>query len=165
VVRIELGEIAYRPRSPLASLVKVKERLSEEGFQVLDDKQAGLIAKTKELVETFIGNLQHSAKNLSDLAKEQLPGDYQAASALFSTVEGITLEHYVILRRIEKAKDLLVNTKLSLMDIAFQLGYSSVAHFSNQFKKTTGLTPAYFRNIKWENKSEWTIDQKSQPSQ
>lgn len=151
VIKIELGEVLYRPGNPLASLEKVKGRLSEEGFQVLDDKQAGLIAKTKELVEIYVANLQHPGKSLSDLGKEQLSGDFNAASALFSTVEGITLEHYTILRRIEKAKDLLANTKLSLADVAFQLGYSSVPHLSNQFKKTTGLTPAYFRKIKWEN--------------
>jgi AraC-like DNA-binding protein len=66
---------------------------------------------------------------------------------LFSAIEGRTIENYFIEQRIEKAKELLVYDQLSLSEIAFQLEYSSVAHLSTQFKKITGLTPTYFKEL------------------
>ena len=68
-------------------------------------------------------------------------------SSLFSSVEGRTIENYFIEQRIEKAKELLIYGKLTLSQIAFDLEYSSTSHLSTQFKKITGLTPTYFKEI------------------
>ena len=89
--------------------------------------------------------------NLSDLLAKELGHDYSYLSNLFSSVEGVTIEKYLILQKIEKVKELLVYNELSLNEISFQLGYSSVQHLSNQFKKITGLTPSHFKKLK-ENK-------------
>ncbi len=147
VNRIELGEVEYAPKGPDVSLDKVKYRLQEEGFQPLDDKQSQLIAKVKQLVEEHLSGPEHHNHNFSQMVTQALLMDYNSVSSLFTATEGITLERYLIGRRIEKAKELLGKTKLSFTDIAFQLGYSSVHHFSNQFKNITGLTPSAFRQL------------------
>ena len=85
---------------------------------------------------------------MSSYIVEDLKQDYSALSNLFSETEGITIEHYFIAQKIEKVKELLIYNELSLSEIAFQLNYSSVAHLSNQFKKTTGITPTQFKQLK-----------------
>ncbi|HEY0056689.1 MAG TPA: AraC family transcriptional regulator [Pedobacter sp.] len=84
-------------------------------------------------------------KNLSEILTESLHKDYSYLSNLFSEVEGITIEKYLINQRIEKVKEMLIYNQLSLSEIAYQNGYSSVAHLSSQFKKVTGLTPKNFK--------------------
>ncbi len=86
--------------------------------------------------------------NLSDLLSTELGYDYSYLSNLFSSVEGITIEKYLILQKVEKVKELLVYDELSLNDISYQLGYSSAQHLSQQFKKITGLTPSHLKKIK-----------------
>jgi AraC family transcriptional regulator len=147
VNKIDLGEVVYTPKQSDASLDGVKYRLVEEGFQPLDDKQSQIIAKVKELVEEHLSGPEHHTHNFSQMVTESIFMDYDSISSLFTATEGITLERYLIGRRIEKAKGLLQNTKLSFTDIAFQLGYSSVHHFSNQFKNITGLTPSAYRKV------------------
>ena len=85
---------------------------------------------------------------MSSYLSEDLNQDYSALSNLFSETEGITIEHYFIAQKIERVKELLIYNELSLSEIAFQLNYSSVAHLSNQFKKTTGITPTQFKQLK-----------------
>lgn len=85
--------------------------------------------------------------NFSILLSKSLNKDYSYLSSLFSGVEGITIEKYLINQKIEKVKELIIYDELSLSEIAYHLGYSSVAHLSNQFKKVTGLTPSYFRQV------------------
>jgi len=155
VTKINLGEVNYHSFQEAASLAKVKAFLLSEGFEVLDDKQSLLMIQVKGLIA---GQWDHSGadraqpgnKNLSTLIGEALDTDYEALSTLFSATEGTTLEHYAIGKRIEKAQQLLLQSRLSLTDIAYQLGYSSVHHFSNQFKKTTGLSPSDFKKLKLE---------------
>ena len=147
VSKIELGEVLYSPNRPEASLDKVRYHLVEEGFEPLDDKQSRIIARVKELVEEHLSGPEHHNHNFSEMVTEALYMDYNAVSTLFTATEGITLERYLIGRRIERAKELMQNTKLSFADIAFQLGYSSVHHFSNQFKSITGLSPSAYKEL------------------
>jgi AraC family transcriptional regulator len=90
-------------------------------------------------------------RNFSNIIARQIPIDYNYISSIFSTTEGITIEQFIILQRIERVKELLVYNELSLSEIAYKLGYSNVQHLSTQFKKITGLTPSHFKLIK-ENK-------------
>jgi AraC-like DNA-binding protein len=90
--------------------------------------------------------------NLSVLLASQLHKDYSYLSHLFSAVEGITIEKYWIAQKIEKVKELLVYDELTLSEIAFRMGYSSVAHLSAQFKKVTGLTPSHFKTLGIKNR-------------
>lgn len=146
---IELGEVTIQEKQ----LSKEKrDRLSgvlkTVGFELIDDRRSRLI----EQIKTFIINIIHNndeppKKKFSGLISKHLHYDYSYLSNLFSEVEGITIEQYIINQRIEKVKELLVYGESSLSQIAFQLGYSSTAHVSNQFKKLTGLTPSQFRQM------------------
>lgn len=142
---IQLGEVQFTPAGPEASLERVKARLAEEGFQPLDDRQSRIVGRVKELVEEHLSGPEHHHHNFSEMVTEALYMDYHAVSTLFTATEGTTLERYLIGRRTEKAKALVQNPALSFTDIAFRLGYSSVHHFSNQFKRITGLSPSAYR--------------------
>jgi AraC-like DNA-binding protein len=145
---VQLGEVTLQKAPAETELLRLKEGLSALGFELLDDSKRKLIEKIK----TFIIEQVHYSKdderyNLSYLLSSRLQKDYSYLSHLFSEVEGTTIEKYLIYQKIEKAKELLVYNELPLSEIAFQLGYSSVAHLSTQFKKVTGLTPTHFKNM------------------
>jgi len=122
------------------------------GFELIDDKKSQTIEKIKNLIVKYVHDPDsNTLLKLSDFITSKLHQDYNYLSNLFSEVEGTTIEKYFIANRIEKVKELLVYDELSLSEIADQLGYSSVAYLSNQFKKVTGFTPTYFKSLK-ENK-------------
>ena len=90
--------------------------------------------------------------NFSDFLSSELNHDYSYLSHLFSMVEGTTIEKYMILQRIEKVKELLVYDELTVNEISYKLGYSSVAHLSRQFKSVTGLTPSHYKKVREEKR-------------
>jgi len=153
VVSIELGRVKLKNPLHEEEIVKVKDVLSENGFELIDDKKSRTIERIKTLVIELIHYQKEKAQhiNFSDFIASEIGYDYSYLSNLFSSVEGTTLEKYIISQKIEKVKELLVYDELTLSEIAFQLGYSSVQHLSNQFKKVTGLSPSHFKHIK-ENK-------------
>lgn len=125
------------------------ERLKQLGFELIDDRKSRIIEAIKNLIIQKVQheNLDRQRFNWSDLIADALHYEYKYLSALFSSVEGVTIEHYIILQKVEKAKELIVYDEMSLSEIADRLGYSSVAHLSNQFKKTTGMPPGKFREL------------------
>lgn len=145
---VELGEVIIPDELKKHQTVDLKNKLKELGFELLDDAKKKIIEKIKSIIiqQVHYGNGEERY-NLSDVLSSALHKDYSYLSHLFSEVEGTTIEKYLINQKIEKAKELLVYDELSLNQIAFQLGYSSVAHLSAQFKKVTGLTPTYFKNL------------------
>jgi AraC-like DNA-binding protein len=131
------------------SLQLIKEKIEALGFELINSKKHRLIEKIKTLIIEIINQQNEFDKiRLSDYLADRLHLDYNHLSQLFSQVEGITIEHYLINQRLEKVKELLVYDELTLTEISIHLGYSSVAHLSNQFKKITGLTPSHFRKLK-----------------
>lgn len=125
-------------------------KLKEVGFELIDNHMSGLIEKIKQLVILKArneGNQKDIKVNLSTYLSEKLHYEYTHLSSIFSSVEGRTIENYFIEQRIEKAKELLIYGQMTLSEIAFELDYSSPAHLSTQFKKTTGLTPSYFKEV------------------
>jgi AraC-like DNA-binding protein len=146
VYKIKLGEVTYQEKEAYA-LKKVEELLQGEGFEILTDRQSYIITKVKELIENELINSESHTKKFASLVTENLHMDYDLVSTLFSNTEGIKLEQYVIGKRVEKVQELLKHTHSSLTDIAFELGYSSVHHLSNQFKKITGMSPSHFREL------------------
>jgi len=143
---VSLGEVllAETPSDKQMDLLRTK--LTETGFQLLDDDKAKIIAKIKGIIIDMVHYKDDDNRyNLSAVLSAQLHRDYSFLSRLFSEVEGITIEKYSINQKIEKIKELLVYDEINLKEIAFQMGYSSVAHLSAQFKKITGLTPSYFK--------------------
>ena len=152
-ISIKLGEIVFEKEPTSGEKKKLEEALSALGFQVIDDKKSRIIEKIKNTIIELVHHQDNEAKtNLSDILSTALHNDYNYLSNLFSEVEGTTIEKYFIAQKIEKVKELLVYDELSLSEIALQLNYSSVAYLSNQFKKTTGLTPSHFKQIKEEKR-------------
>jgi methylphosphotriester-DNA--protein-cysteine methyltransferase len=147
---VVLGEINIQEKTSKVLLEQLKERLGEVGFELLDDRRHKLVEKVKNLlIERLYGTEEVSKKvNFSTFLQSELNIDYNYLSNLFSQTEGITIEQFIIMQRIERAKELLVYDELTLSEIAYKLDYSSVQHLSTQFKKITGLTPSHFKSIK-----------------
>jgi AraC-like DNA-binding protein len=146
---IELGEVTLKEEIDDQALERIRQTLVNTGFELIDDKKSRLINKIKTLIIEYIHHDREKPEylNLSDLLSAELDYDYSYLSNLFSSVEGLSIERYLILQKIEKVKELLVYDELSLSEISYQLGYSSVQHLSRQFKEITGLTPSYYRKI------------------
>jgi AraC family transcriptional regulator len=154
IAAIKLGEVTVNQEEKEIDFVGLKKALEENGFELLYDKKALLIEKIKNVIIEII----HQTKqvdvhiNFSHLIEKEVGKDYHYLSSLFSSIEGITIEKYIILQRIERAKELLVYNELNFSEIAFKLAYSSVQHFSSQFKKVTGLTPSEFKKLNDKNR-------------
>jgi AraC-like DNA-binding protein len=86
--------------------------------------------------------------NYSEYISEKLGYDYTYLANMFSEVQGITIQQFIIIHKIERVKELLLYDQLNLTEISYALHYSSVAHLSNQFKKITGLTPSFYKKLK-----------------
>lgn len=142
---INLGEVVLE--NPLANEQKqeLRARLESAGFELLDDQRKQQIERIKAIVIERIHHRVDDKFNFPEVLAAELNREYSSLSKLFSETEGITIEQYVILQKIEKVKELLVYNELSLSEISDQLGYSSVAHLSSQFKKVTGFTPTQFK--------------------
>lgn len=146
---IELGEVTI-PQAITAtqhSLLRVE--MESLGFEVIEEKSARVINQIKSAVITLVQgkDKESRTRKFSVYLSDKLAKDYNYLSSLFSSIEGTTIEQYLIHQKIEKVKELLVYNELSLSGIADQLGYSSVQHLSSQFKKVTGLTPSHFKTI------------------
>ena len=128
---------------------QLKISLLKSGLELLDDKRSILIEKIKNVITEMIHYTDEIPKvNYSDYISEKLGYDYTYLANTFSEVKGITIQQFIILNKIEKVKELLLYNELNLTEISRKLHYSSVAHLSNQFKKVTGLSPSYYKQLK-----------------
>lgn len=148
-VSVELGEIELKNKPTEKQAEALNVSLEALGFEIIDDKKIQLIEKIKNAIVSLVHHTEQDIKtNLSSYITARVHRDYHYLSNLFSEVEGTTIEKYFITHKIEKVKELLVYNELTLSEIADQMGYSSVAYLSNQFKKITGFTPSYFKSLK-----------------
>ncbi len=146
---LELGEIEIREELSHEQHEALKTALLKSGLEVMEDKKSIIIEKIKNIVVEMIHYTEEAPLlNFSAFLSEKLQYDYTYLSNLFSEVKGITIEHFIIAHKIERAKELLIYNELTLTEIAEKLHYSNVAHLSNQFKKVTGLTPTFFKKMK-----------------
>jgi AraC-like DNA-binding protein len=138
-----IGEITEDKRN------KLKAALLKSGLELMDDKKSILIEKIKIIITKMIHYNEELPKvKYSEYISNIMGYDYTYLANVFSEVEGITIEHYIIAHKIEKVKELLIYDELNLSEISYSMNYSSVSHLSTQFKKVTGLTPTYFKNLK-----------------
>ena len=148
-LKVELGEVNVKENLTEEQRNQLKAELLKSGLELMDDKKAILIEKIKNLIVEMVHYSEEVPKtNFSDFLSEKLNHDYTYLANLFSEVTGITIEQYMIAHKIERVKELLIYDELTLTEISYRLNYSSVAHLSNQFKKVTGLTPTFFKNLK-----------------
>lgn len=148
-VIVELGVVELLQDITKEQRVLLKENLLLSGLELLDDKKAILIEKIKNVITEMIHYSDELPKaNYSDLISEKLNHDYTYLANVFSEVRGITIQQFIIFHKIERVKELLLYNELNLTEIADKLHYSSVAHLSNQFKKVTGLSPSFYKQLK-----------------
>lgn len=143
--KVLLGEVSVAENEiPVDVQEKLYASLIRLGFERIDDKKARLIEGIKNKIIKMIHHSEMTDRrfNWSLVLSEEMHYEYNYLSNLFSSIEGITLEQYIIRQKIERVKELLFYDELNLSEIANKLGYSSVAHLSGQFKKVTGLTPS-----------------------
>jgi AraC-like DNA-binding protein len=162
VVREELGKIGLDVRSvslgeaivagEASSLDKegIRAALVGNGFELIEDRRVRTVERIKLAILRLVqGDEDDQSRKLAlshHIARE-VGQEYHTLSSIFSSIEGTTIEHYTILQRIERAKELLKYGELTLSEISYKLGYSSVQHLSAQFKKVTGMTPSRFKKI------------------
>ena len=145
-LHIQLGEVILKDSLTKEQSITLSNELNKLGFELLDDQKQKTIEKIKNIIISQVHHSEDKVKHkLSDVLSHQLNKDYSQLSNLFSEVEGITIEKFLINQRIERVKEMLIYDELSLSEIAYKNGYSSVAHLSSQFKKITGLTPKNFK--------------------
>ncbi len=154
VMVVNLGDVELKEDISPEQRSAIQQKLSTFGFELMNDKSSVLIEQIKTQIIQLVQQPEKLEKqNLSGYLSKTLHKDYSSLSKLFSEVAGVTIEQFFILQKIERAKELIVYDEMSLTQIAFELGYSSVAHLSSQFKKVTGLTPSHFKELKHKHRN------------
>ncbi len=145
---IELGEVELVKKLSETNKIKLKGILHKSGLEIMDDKNEMLIEK---IINIVIEMIHHSSEfpkvNFSIYIADKIQQDYHKLALIFSKTKGITIEHFIILHKVEKIKELIIYDELSLSEISYKLHYSSIAHLSRQFKQVTGLTPTLFKAL------------------
>ena len=153
-VVVDLGVVEIMENISQEQHDELKKNLLASGLELLDNKKSILIEKIKNVITEMIHYSDEIPKvNYSDYISEKLEYDYTYLSNLFSEVKGITIQQFIIIHKIERVKELLLYDELNLTEISYKLHYSSVAHLSNQFKKVTGLSPSFYKQLKQKRKS------------
>jgi AraC-like DNA-binding protein len=146
--QVSLGEVELQSKLTKDELKKIERELNQAGFELIETRVNKVIQDIKQAVMEYLNlGMDNENLKLSSFITKNIPYDYSYLSDLFSSVEGKTIEQFFILQRIEKVKELLVYDQLSLTEISYHTGFSSVHHLSSQFKKVTGLTPSHFKKI------------------
>lgn len=154
LVSVDLGMVEILEEMTTAQRDQLSVNLLRSGLELLDDKRAILIDKIKNVIIEMVHYADELPNtNYSEYISQKLGYDYTYLSNMFSEVKGITIQQFIIVHKIEKVKELLLYDELTLTEISYKLQYSSVAHLSNQFKKTTGLSPTFYKQLKQKRKN------------
>ncbi|MBK6444634.1 MAG: helix-turn-helix transcriptional regulator [Bacteroidetes bacterium] len=157
---VDLGEIEIMENISAEQREKLKVGLMRSGLELMDDKKGELIERIKSAISEMVLEMDDSFKvNFSDYLSTKLNQEYTPMANLFSEMQGITIEKYIIVQKIERVKEMMIYQELKISEIALKMNYSSVAHLSNQFKKVTGLSPTHFKEMK--DKREQAIDSRT----
>lgn len=150
ISNISLGKLFITKELSKDEFNRIETFLQDNGFELISKKKVRIVSQAKELInDVFSENIRYNSQlSFSTLLSEKLHLNYDSISEIFSQLEGITLQKYIITKRLEKVKELLVYTKFSLTEIAYITGFSSINHLSRQFKELTGLTPSHFKAVK-----------------
>ena len=151
---VDLGEVEIMENISMSQRELLKTNLLQSGLELMDDKKAMLIEKIKNVIIEMVHHSEEIIKvNFSDYLSEKMNHDYTYLSNLFSEVQGTTIEQFIISHKTERIKELIIYGEHNITEIAWKMGYSSVAHLSSQFKKVTGLSPSHFKQLKDKRRS------------
>jgi len=158
-IEVRLGEVVLKEPQKPDTLKTLSEELHGIGFELIEDQALQIVEKIKNAIIDLVRNTRqkHNPYNFSDYLADRLNKNYHYLSNIFSEKEGITIEKYMILQKIEYVKEMLIYDELTLSEIAWKVKYSSVSHLSNQFKQVTGFTPTAFK--KMQRKDRTSLDQ------
>jgi len=145
---VELGEVEIMEDISAELRQQLKINLRNSGLELMEDKRAALIEKIKNIIIEMVQNPGEIKIKISDLLSEKLHHNYGYLSNLFSEVQGMSIQHFIMLYKVERIKELMRYDDPSITEIAYKMNYSSVGHLSNQFKKITGLSPGHFKELK-----------------
>jgi len=146
--KVLLGKVELVEKPTETELNNIQKALNNVGFELIDTRVNKIVEDIKQAIMEYLGlGMDSQNLKLSSFMTSKISYDYSYLSDLFSSIEGKTIEQFFILQRIEKVKELLVYDQLSLTEISYQTGFSSVHHLSSQFKNVTGLTPSHFKKI------------------
>jgi AraC-like DNA-binding protein len=146
---VDLGEVEIMERITSEQRDVLKDVLFDAGFELMDDKKSILIERIKTTIIEMVHHSEEMIKtNFSTYLSEKLNHDYTYMANVFSEVQGISIEKFIIMHKIERIKELLIYGELNISEIAYKMNYSSSAHLATQFKKVTGLTPSHFKLLK-----------------
>jgi AraC family transcriptional regulator len=148
---IALGEAVIAGEPDATGVRKIKAMLEREGFALIEDQRVRTIEQIKHVILRLVrrdAEKDPLVEKFSEYIAREVGADYHSLSRLFTSVENVTIEHFIVLQRIERAKELLKYGELTLNEISYKLGYSSVQHLSGQFKQITGITPSRFRKMR-----------------
>lgn len=152
-VLVDLGEVEVMETLTTEQLSQINYGLMKSGLELMDDKKAILIEKIKNIIIEMVHHSDELIKvNFSNYLSAKLNHSYAYLANLFSEVQGIMIEHFIISHKVERVKELIMYDEMNITQIADNMNYSSVAHLSNQFKKVTGLSPSHFKNLKGKNR-------------
>lgn len=153
-ILVDLGEVDIMETISVEQREQLKTALLSSGLELMDNRKAMLIEKIKNVIVEMVHHSEEQVKmNFSVFLSEKLDHDYTYLANLFSEVQGTTIEQFIIAHKVERIKELIIYGELNITEIAWKMNYSSVAHLSNQFKKTTGLSPSHFKQLKDKRRS------------
>jgi YesN/AraC family two-component response regulator len=145
---VELGEVQLVKPLSATNREKLKTALHKSGLEVMGDKKAMMIEKIINIIVEMVHySDEQPTVNFSAFLHNKMNLEYHKMAEIFSKTKGVTIEHFILLHKVEKIKELITYDKLNLTEISYKMHYSSVSHLSKQFKQVTGLTPTFFKNI------------------
>lgn len=154
VKNVSLGKISLTQPLEAKAMGEINALLNDLGFDIISSRYARVVTRVKEIIgEVFKNNVKHERQKLSLILSEYLNMNYDSISELFTKYEGVTIEKYVISKRLEKVKELLVYSDFTLTEVAHMTGFNSINHLSRQFKELVGLSPSHFKALRKEKKS------------
>lgn len=145
VLSAEIGRAEIAGEYQGEQLAKLEQTLQDAGFELITDPAQDLVEDIKREIINMVRSDEPVENNISDYLERRLTRSYKTMSAVFSSLEGRTIETYVTLQRIERVKELLIDGQLTVSEIAYKTGFANVGHLSRRFKTFTGMTPSEFR--------------------
>jgi AraC-like DNA-binding protein len=147
-VSVELGKVNLINKLSLNQKLDFKNEIKQEGFELIENSQSILAERIKLIIIQMVHYSEENIKtNFSVYLSEQMKHNYTYLSNVFRAENGISIQQFIIMNKVERIKTLLLYGELNLSEIAYKLNYSSIAHLSNQFKKITGLSPTNYRQL------------------
>jgi YesN/AraC family two-component response regulator len=148
-VTVKIGEVVTKEEITVGQRLLLSSALHLSGFELIDDSKYELIEKLKKAIEKLEHYSDEDLKiNFSDYIQLSVDDHFISLNELFTEIEGITIEKYIIKQKIEQTKEMLVYEDIGLEEVAKKMHYGSVASLSHQFKRETGLTPIHFSQLR-----------------